>query len=45
MAEHNGNYSTAKNIFDWCTRINAKVFKKSQCFASQSPGARGEQVY
>lgn len=43
MAEHNGNYSTAfKNIFDWCTRINAKVFQeKPMLLLATSPGARG----
>lgn len=43
MAEHNGNYSSAfKNIFDWCTRINAKVFQeKPMLLLATSPGARG----
>jgi NAD(P)H-dependent FMN reductase len=43
MAEHNGNYSAAfKNIFDWCTRISAKVFQeKPMLLMATSPGARG----
>lgn len=43
MAEHNGNYSTAfKNIFDWCSRINGKVFQeKPMLLLATSPGARG----
>jgi NAD(P)H-dependent FMN reductase len=43
MAENNGNYSSAfKNIFDWCTRINAKVFQeKPMVLMATSPGARG----
>ena len=43
MAENNGNYSVAfKNIFDWCTRINAKVFQeKPMLLMATSPGARG----
>ncbi|SDW36213.1 NADPH-dependent FMN reductase [Flavobacterium degerlachei] len=43
MAEHNGNYSAAfKNIFDWCTRINAKVFQnKPMLLMATSPGAKG----
>jgi NAD(P)H-dependent FMN reductase len=43
MAEHNGNYSAAfKNIFDWCTRINGKVFQeKPMLLLATSPGARG----
>ena len=28
FAEHNGSYSAAyKNLFDWCSRINPKVFQ------------------
>lgn len=43
MAEHNGNYSAAfKNVFDWCTRINAKVFQeKPMLLMATSPGAKG----
>ena len=43
MAEHNGNYSAAfKNIFDWCSRINGKVFQEKPMFLlATSPGARG----
>ena len=43
MAEHNGNYSAAfKNVFDWCSRINAKVFQeKPMLLMATSPGARG----
>ncbi len=43
MAENNGNYSAAfKNIFDWCSRINAKVFQdKPMLLMATSPGARG----
>lgn len=42
-AEHNGAYSAAyKNIYDWASRINAKVFQeKSMVLLSTSPGARG----
>jgi len=43
FAEHNGSYSAAyKNLFDWCSRINPKLFqKKPLIFLSTSPGARG----
>ncbi|MGY8869883.1 MAG: NADPH-dependent FMN reductase [Pseudomonadales bacterium] len=43
FAEHNGSYSAAyKNLFDWCSRINPKVFQnKSMVLLSTSPGARG----
>ncbi|GJI99943.1 FMN reductase [Duganella rhizosphaerae] len=43
FAEHNGSYSAAfKNLFDWCSRIEPKVFQnKPQVFLSTSPGARG----
>jgi len=42
-AEHNGSYSTAfKNIFDWCSRINAQVFQnKPMVIMSTSPGPNG----
>lgn len=43
FAEHNGNYSAAyKNLFDWCTRINPKVYqKKPSLILATSPGGRG----
>ncbi|WP_293265039.1 NAD(P)H-dependent oxidoreductase [Neptunomonas sp.] len=43
FAEHNGSYSAAyKNLFDWCSRINPKVFQnKPMVLLSTSPGARG----
>ncbi|PIP79712.1 MAG: NADPH-dependent FMN reductase [Gammaproteobacteria bacterium CG22_combo_CG10-13_8_21_14_all_40_8] len=43
FAEHNGSYSAAyKNLFDWCSRIQPKVFhNKSMLLLSTSPGARG----
>mgnify|MGYP003451876176 FL=1 len=43
LAENNGNYSVAfKNVFDWCTRISAKVFQdKPMLLMATSPGARG----
>ncbi|MDO8827708.1 NADPH-dependent FMN reductase [Methylophaga sp.] len=43
FAEHNGNYSAAwKNLFDWCTRIEQKIFqKKPTILLSTSPGERG----
>ncbi|PKH67448.1 NADPH-dependent FMN reductase [Flavobacterium sp. ALD4] len=43
MAENNGNYSVAfKNVFDWCTRINAKVFQeKPMLLMATSTGAKG----
>lgn len=43
FAEHNGSYSVSyKNIFDWCSRINPKVFqKKPMILLSTSPGGRG----
>ena len=43
MSEHNGNYTTAfKNIFDWSTRINVKIFQdKPMLLLATSPGARG----
>jgi len=43
FAEHNGCYSVAyKNLFDWCSRINPKVFQnKPMVMLSTSPGARG----
>lgn len=43
LAEHNGSYSAAfKNIFDWISRIDRKVFKdKPTLLMATSPGARG----
>ena len=43
LAENNGNYSSAfKNIYDWCSRINGKVFQeKPMLLLATSPGARG----
>lgn len=43
MAENNGNYSAAfKNLYDWCSRIQAKVFQgKQMLLMATSPGARG----
>lgn len=43
LAENNGNYSAAfKNVFDWCSRIGAKVFQdKPMLLMATSPGGRG----
>lgn len=43
FAEHNGSYSAAyKNIFDWCSRIQAKVFSNTPTvLLATSPGGRG----
>jgi NAD(P)H-dependent FMN reductase len=43
LAEHNRSYSAAfKNIFDWASRINVKVFQDKQMFLmSTSPGGFG----
>jgi NAD(P)H-dependent FMN reductase len=43
MAEHNAAYTAAfKNILDWTSRINSKVFQgKKMLLLSTSPGARG----
>lgn len=43
LAENNGNYSAAfKNIYDWCSRINGKVFQgKPMLLMATSPGGRG----
>lgn len=43
FAEHNGSYSAAyKNLFDWCSRIDAKVFQnKPLVLLATSPGAAG----
>ena len=45
FAEHNGNFSSAfKNILDWTSRINGKVFQgKRMLLMATSPGARGGQ--
>lgn len=43
FAEHNGSYSAAyKNIFDWCSRINPKVYQnKPMVLLATSPGKGG----
>lgn len=43
FAEHNGNYTVAyKNIFDWCTRIQKKVYEnKPMVLLATSEGERG----
>ncbi|MCD1118437.1 NADPH-dependent FMN reductase [Chryseobacterium turcicum] len=43
LAEHNRSYSAAfKNVFDWASRINVKVFQnKSMLLMSTSPGGYG----
>lgn len=43
FAEHNGSYSVAyKNIFDWCSRINNKVYQnKPIVLLATSPGEGG----
>ncbi len=43
FAEHNGSYSVAyKNIFDWASRIESKLFQnKPMIMLSTSPGGRG----
>ena len=43
FAEHNGSYTAAyKNLFDWCSRIDSKVFQgKPAVFLSTSPGKGG----
>ena len=43
FAEHNGSYSAAyKNLFDWTSRIDAKVFQnKSLLLLATSPGPGG----
>lgn len=45
LAEHNGSYTTAfKNLLDWVSRINVKVWKdKPMLLLSTSPGFRGAQ--
>ncbi|HAO08335.1 MAG TPA: NADPH-dependent FMN reductase [Chryseobacterium sp.] len=43
LAEHNRSYSAAfKNVFDWASRINVKVFQDKPMFLmSTSPGGYG----
>jgi chromate reductase len=43
FAEHNGSYTVAyKNIFDWASRINPKVFQdKAMVMLATSPGPGG----
>ena len=43
FAEHNGSYTAAyKNIFDWASRINPKVFQnKPMILLATSPGPGG----
>ena len=43
FAEHNGNFTVAyKNVFDWCSRIDMKVFQgKPAVFMATSPGPGG----
>lgn len=43
LSEHNGSYTTAfKNIFDWVSCINGKVFQdKPMLLLSTSTGSRG----
>ena len=43
LAEHNGNFTAAfKNVFDWISREDAKVFESSPLLLlSTSPGGRG----
>lgn len=46
FAEHNGAYSSGfKNIFDWISRINGKVWRnKPMLLLATSPGPRGGQT-
>ena len=43
LAEHNGTYTTVfKNLFDWLTRIEGKMFyDKPMLLMATSPGGRG----
>lgn len=43
LAEHNGTYTAAfKNLFDWVSRIELKMFANKKLFlVSTSPGGRG----
>ena len=46
FAEHNGAYSSGfKNVFDWLSRINGKIWRdKPMLLLATSPGARGGQT-
>jgi len=46
FTEHNGSYTVAyKNIFDWCSRIELKVFQgKNIVMLSTSPAASGGDI-
>lgn len=43
FAEHNGSYTVSyKNIFDWCSRIEPKVYQnKPMVLLATSPGSMG----
>ena len=43
FAEHNMSFTAAwKNLYDWCSRIEAKVYQgKATVMISTSPGGRG----
>lgn len=45
MAEHNRNWTVGfKNVFDWCSRLDVKVFQnKPMLLLSTSPGGYGAQ--
>ena len=45
LAEHNGSYAAVfKNLYDWVSRIDRKVFKdKPVLLMATSPGGRGGQ--
>ncbi len=45
MAEHNRNWTVGfKNLFDWCSRLELKVFQeKPMLLLSTSPGGYGAQ--
>ncbi len=46
LAEHNGAYASAfKNVYDWLSRMEAKVWRdKPMLLLSSSPGGRGGQT-
>lgn len=46
FAEHNGHYTVAfKNLFDWASRIEGKVYQnKPAVYLSTSPGKGGAQT-
>lgn len=46
LAENNSNYSAAfKNVFDWCTRIQKRVFQdKPMLLMATSTGANGAVI-